>query len=242
MRGVQGVEADHFMSIISLDGELSYTPYQQTDSVVQLSHKSRRSTVTFGPHNFSDKWKIPKTGFYTPTDVRFVITPHISENAGVMATVKLVDSSDLSPSRVLFQSPEFNLGHGLTLEGSQLPFCLPMGEYPILFEVTVSRSQFAATRTMFSTSLEWRMMWSITPLSRVKSVFAVAQPQALEATTSSFSISVNNVQSSGPRARLSTQSKRKDSRVGGGTGSGLVAGDSVGPSAIVSSKLPSICN
>lgn len=226
------------MSIISLDGELAYTPYQQTESLVQLSHKSRRSTVSFGPHNFSDKWKIPKSGFYTPTDVRFVITPHISESAGVTATVKLIDSSDMSPSRVLFQSPEFNLGHGLTLEGSQLPFCLPMGEYPILFEVTVSRSQFAATRTMFSTSLEWRMMWSVTPLSRVKSVFAVARPEAIEATTSSFSINVSDTNvTSGPRAQARLAGKRKDTKVGGGTITGLVAGECVGPSVAVASRL-----
>lgn len=226
--GCTGVEANHFMSIISLDGELDFTPFQSTTSTVHLSHKSTRSTVTIGPHSFSDKWKIPKNGFYSPTDVRLVVTPHISENAGVMATVKLLDASDMSPSRVLYQSPEFNLGHGLTMEGSQLPFCLPMGEYPIQFEVTVSRSQFQATRTMFSTSLEWRMMWSPTPLSRVNTVFATASVPVLGAVPN-FSTKYRNKQKSrGPRAALAPHSSGKAPAINGGTTPGLVAGSCVG--------------
>lgn len=169
------------MSIISLDNCLDFTPFQSTLSQVHLSHKTKHAVVSLGPHTFSDKWKLPKTGFYTPTDVRIVITPHISETASVMARIQLVDISDMSPSRILYRSPEFNLGHGMTLEGTQLPFCLPVGEYPIQFEVTVSRSQFQATRTMFSTSLEWRMMYSPTPLCRVKSAFATVTHKPLDA-------------------------------------------------------------
>jgi len=183
--GLRGVEVDHFMAIISLDNCLDFTPFQDTPSIVHLKHKTTKTSLTLGPHNFSDKWKVPKVGFYTPTDVRIVITPHISEKAAVMAVIKLIDASDMSPSRVLYQSHEFNLGHGLTLEGTQLPFCLPIGEYPIQFEVTVSRSQFQDTRTLFSTSLEWRMMYSTTPLCRVKSVFATVSHQPLEATVPS---------------------------------------------------------
>lgn len=169
------------MSIVSLDNCLDFTPFQSTLSEVHLSHKTKHAVITLGPHTFSDKWKLPKAGFYTPTDVRIVITPHISEIASVMARIRLVDTSDMSPSRVLYLSQEFNLGHGLTLEGTQLPFCLPVGEYPIQFEVMVSRSQFQATRTMFSTSLEWRMMYSPIPLCRVKSAFATVSHKAMEA-------------------------------------------------------------
>nr|UHS72028.1 MAG: putative movement protein [Tombusviridae sp.] len=217
------------MSIISLDGELDLAnPFHSTVSTVHLSHKTKRPTVTLGPHTFGDKWRVPKSGFYTPTDVRFVVTPHISENVGVTATVKLIDASDMSPSRVLYKSQEFNLGHGLTMEGSQLPFCLPVGEYPIQFEVTVSRSQFAATRTMYSTSLEWRMMWSPTPLSRVKSVFATAQVKALEAEPS-FKMKSIPKRSKGPRALPAPERSGVTPNVGGGTTSGLVSGDCVGP-------------
>jgi len=188
------------MAIISLDNCLDFTPFQDTPSIVHLKHKSTKSTLILGPHNFSDKWKVPSTGFYTPTDVRIVITPHISEKAAVMATIRLVDASDMSPSRVLYQSQEFNLGHGLTLEGTQLPFCLPIGEYPIAFEVTVSRSQFRDTRTLFSTSLEWRMMYSATPLCRVKSVFATVAHQPLEAMLPSSMIDKRNRKSRVPKA------------------------------------------
>jgi len=181
-----------------------------------------------GPHTFGDKWRVPKNGFYTPTDVRFVVTPHISENAGVTATVKLIDASDMSPSRVLYKSQEFNLGHGLTMEGSQLPYCLPVGEYPIQFEVTVSRSQFAATRTMFSTSLEWRMMWSPTPLSRVKSVFATAQEKVLEAEPSFKLKKIPKTISKGPRALKGTDNQQNARSVSGGTTAGLVTGGCVG--------------
>nr|WRQ65401.1 RNA-dependent RNA polymerase [Tolivirales sp.] len=224
-----GLEADHFMSIVSLDGELDLSsPFQTTTSTVHLSHKSKRPSVVLGPHSFGDKWKVPKTGFYTPTDVSFVVTPHISENAGVTAVVTLIDVSDLSPTRVLYRSQEFNLGHGLTLEGSQLPFCLPVGEYPILFEVTVSRSQFAATRTMFSTSLEWRMQWSPTPLSRVKSVFATAQVKALEATPSFKLKQKTENKSRGPRAANKLPHNRTSTPAIGGTSVGLVTDGCVG--------------
>lgn len=229
----RGKEADHFMSIISLDSEFAFTPYTRTSSLVHLSHKTKRGHVQLGPTTFSQKWKVPKDGFYTPTDVRLVITPHISERAGVMATVKLLDESDMSPSRVLFQSQEFNLGHGLTLEGSQLPFCLPVGEYPIAFEVTVSRSQFADTRTMFSTSLEWRMMWSATPLSRVRSVFAVAQQPVLDATPSFKQLKIKNkgTNSSGPRAANRGHKVERLTAPDGGTTDSLVTVGCVGSEA-----------
>jgi hypothetical protein len=235
---VRGEEADHFMSIVSLDGELDFTPYQRTSSLVHLSHKSKRGHISLGPSSFSEKWRVPKNGFYTPTDVNLVITPHISEKAGVTAVVKLLDESDMSPSRVLFQSKEFNLGHGLTLEGSQLPFCLPVGEYPIAFEVTVFRSQFLGTRTMFTTSLEWRMMWSPTPLSRVKSVFAVANQPALEAESSFRKIKTRDTNSSGPRARPPVKAVKYATEEVGGTSVGLVTNDCVGTSAVVRSKQP----
>lgn len=220
------------MSIISLDGELSFTPFQPTTSLTHFRHKTRRSSVRLGPTTFG-KWKVPSHGYYTPTDVRLVITPHISEKAGVMATVKLIDESDMSPSRVLYQSKEFNLGHGLTLEGSQLPFCLPVGEYPIQFEVTVSRSQFQETRTMYSTSLEWRMMWSTTPLSRVKSVFAVAQEPVQDASPSFRNMTIktrDTNKSRGPRASRDAVTSEKLPKEGGGTTLGLVAKACVGPS------------
>jgi len=223
------------MSIISLDGELDFTPFSRTASLVHLSHKTTRSHIHLGPRSFGQKWKVPNHGFYTPTDVKLVITPHISERAGVMATVKLLDESDMSPSRVLFQSKEFNLGMGLTLEGSQLPFCLPVGEYPISFEVMVSRSPFAEARTMFTTSLEWRMMWSSTPLSRVKSVFAVAHQPVQEATHLFRSIRTDT-ESSGPRATDLDSSSENDISFDGGTTLGLVTKNCVGSKVKVTSK------
>nr|UHS72117.1 MAG: putative movement protein [Tombusviridae sp.] len=217
------------MSIISLDGELDISsPFQTSTTQVHLSHKTKRPAVTLGPYSFGDKWRVPKSGFYTPTDVRFVVTPHISENAGVTATVSLIDTSDMSPSRVLYRSKVFNLGHGLTMEGSQLPFCLPVGEYPIQFEVTVSRSQFADTRTMFSTSLEWRLMWSPTPLSRVKSVFATAQDRVLEAEPSFKLKQKPKISTKGPRAARLVNPSEPLPCLSGGTTSGLVAGSCVG--------------
>jgi len=223
------------MSIISLDGEIDFTPYNPTTSLVHLSHKTKRGRVQLGPQTFHQKWRIPKNGFYVPTDVCLVITPHISEKAGVMAVLRLIDESDMSPTRVLFQSKEFNLGQGLKLEGSQLPFCLPVGEYPIVFEVTVSRSQFQETRTMYSTSLEWRMMWSATPLSRVKSAFAVAHQPVMQVTPSFRSIKIDT-NSSGPRAPLTYPVSESSEGSDGGTGSGLVAGDCVGSAPAVVSK------
>lgn len=218
------------MSIISLDGELDIAPFERSTSIVHLSHKTRKSLIRFGPSTFCQKWKVPKNGFYTPTDVRLVITPHISERAGVEAVVRLLDESDMSPSRILFQSKQFNLGHGMTLEGSQLPFCLPIGEYPITFEVMVLRSQFQETRTMFSTSLEWQMMWSSTPLSRVESVFAVAQVPVAQANPMFRSIKCPSNKSRGPRAKAKIAGDRKLAADGVGTTPGLVTGDCVGPS------------
>jgi len=226
------------MSIVTLDGELDFEPFEKTTSTVHLQHKTTKATVTFSPHTFHEKWKVPSNGFYTPTDVRIVITPHISEKAGVMATIKLVDASDMSPSRVLYQSQEFNLGHGLTLEGSQLPFCLPVGEYPIQFEVTVLRSPFRETRTTYSTSLSWRMMWSPTPLSRVKSVFATATEPVKEAITN-FKIKPK-AQSSRLTAPKHKQRKQlvRDDADDGGTDTGLVTSGSVGSSAESSNVRP----
>jgi hypothetical protein len=215
------------MSIISLDGELEFARYNRTSQIVHISHKTTKALIHLGPRSLGDKWRTPNHGFYVPTDVNLVITPHISENAGVTAVVKLIDDSDMSPNRVLYQSKEFNLGMGLTLEGSQLPFCLPVGEYPIVFEVTVLRSQFQATRTMFTTSLEWRMMWSSTPLSRANSVFAVAhEPVADERSIKNMKVSGNNL--SGPRARKTHVTGRRANQTDGGTTLGLVTKDCVG--------------
>jgi hypothetical protein len=224
---VGGQEADHFMTIVSLDGEFDYPPYQPVTSRVHLSHKSTKSAVCLGPATFSQRWRVPRSGFYTPTDVTFVVTPHISEKAGVLATVKLIDATDMSPSRVLFETKVFNLGHGITLEGSQLPFCLPIGEYPIHFEVTVSRSQFQGTRTMYTTSLEWQLMYSPTPLSRVKSVFAVAHHPVVEVTPN-FSMKTKNKSSvKAGRPLKVLEQGRVDA--GGGTTGGLVPPRCVGP-------------
>ncbi len=226
MRG-QGEEVDHFMTIVSLDGQLSGDFFQQTPTTLHLSHKSKNSTILLSPHSFSEKWKIPKTGFYTPTDVSIVITPHISETAGVMALLRLIDTSDLSPTRVLYQSKKFNLGTGLTVEGSQLPFCLPVGEYPIQFEVMVSQSQFQATRTMYSTSLEWRMMLSPIPLSRVKSVFVEAiQPPSL---VGPYNHKIKSNKSRGGKGKDLNCPLEKSNSTGVGTTTGLVTGDCVGP-------------
>lgn len=144
-----------------------------------ISHKTTKAILPLAPYSQLTKWKIPKTGFYAPIDVKFVLTPHVSERAQVRGVVKLVDSRDLSPSRELYRSKEFNIGHGLLIEGSQLPFCLPVGDYPLQFEVTVLQSQFKETANLYSTSVEWRMMSSTTPLSRVKSVMGAAHQPAM---------------------------------------------------------------
>ncbi|CAD89893.1 putative movement protein [Johnsongrass chlorotic stripe mosaic virus] len=215
------------MSIVNIDGEFEQPQFQDTPSKVYISHKSRKSLVCLGPSVFHKLWKVPKTGFYTPTGVTFVVTPHISESAGVTAVIKLIDMSDMSPSRVLYKSKEFNLGHGLTLEGSQLPFCLPIGEYPIHFEVTVSRSQFQATRTMFSTSLEWHLMYSPTPLSRVRSVFGVAHQPVLEVETN-FRMKTKQISSSVVAVLPKQKALGKGLKPVGGTTPGLVTGNCVG--------------
>lgn len=232
---MRGLEAYHFMSIVNIDGEIDFAPFQSTTSTIHLTHKTRKSICRFGPSSFSQKWKVPKTGFYTPTAVNFVVTPHISEKAGIMASIRLVDESDMSPTRVLYQSQSFNLGHGMTLEGSQLPFCLPVGEYPILFEVTVQRSQFLATRTLFSTSLDWQLMYSPTPLSRVKSVFATAHVPVQEACPQ-FKL-VKAVESKVPRAKGGKPKSVQSKISGGGTPAGVVPGSFVGPLRLEVEKL-----
>lgn len=143
---------------------------------VQVTHRTHHSIIPLAPIHLLTTWKTPKTGFYVPTDVTFVLTPHLSERAGVKAVVRLVDSRELTPSRVLYTTPEFNLGNGITIEGSQFPFCLPVGEYPIQFEVKVSQCSFKETARLYTTSLRWHMMCSTTPLSRVRSVMGSAQP------------------------------------------------------------------
>lgn len=167
------------MEIVSLNGSFEETLNIQNEvKRLNLTHKTKLSICPFAPSTQLQKWKIPKSGFYAPMDVSFVVHPHLSERAGVMAVVKLVDSRDSGPSRILYKSASFNLGHGLTVEGSQLPFCLPVGEYPLQFEVMVSQSQFKETASIFSTSLDWRMLFSNTPLSRVKSVMGAAHTPA----------------------------------------------------------------
>jgi hypothetical protein len=98
---VWGVEADHFMSIISLDGELEFARYNRTSQIVHISHKTTKALIHLGPRSLGDKWRTPNHGFYVPTDVNLVITPHISENAGVTAVVKLIDDSDEPQPRLI---------------------------------------------------------------------------------------------------------------------------------------------
>lgn len=163
------------MEIVSLDGSFEETlAIQNQVKKVVFAHKSTRGIVPLGPTKTSDKWKAPRSGYYAPIDVRLVVTPHLSERANVMAVVKLIDTRDLSPARILYSSKTFNLGHGIVIEGSQLPFCLPALEYPLQFEVMVLQSQFRETSTLFTTSIEWRMMSSATPLSRVRAVMGTA--------------------------------------------------------------------
>nr|BAU09528.1 movement protein [Pothos latent virus] len=169
------------MEIQSLDGKLGEELAVQNEvKKILLSHKTTKAILPLAPISQFSKWKIPKQGFYAPIDVKFVLTPHISERAQVKGVVKLVDSHDLSPSRELYRSKEFNIGHGLVIEGSQLPFCLPVGDYPLQFEVTVLQSQFRETANLYSTSVEWRMMSSTTPLSRVRSVMGAAHQPAMK--------------------------------------------------------------
>lgn len=216
------------MSIVSIDGEFDQPSYQATSDSVCLSHRSTKAITGFGPSFFQRLWKgVPRSGFYTPADVSFVVTPHISESAGVLAIVKLIDASDMSPARVLYQSEKFNLGLGLTLQGSQLPFCLRIGEYPIHFEVTVLRSQFQDTRTIFSTSLAWRMMYSITPLCRVKSVFTTAHQHVVQATTNAFTIRAKSKGGSAAKRKATERVKAADV----GTTPGLVSRNCVGSAA-----------
>lgn len=172
------------MEIQSLEGSFEETLVIQNEvKKIQLTHSTTKAFLPLAPISQIQKWKTPKSGFYAPIDVRFVVTPHVSEKSGVMAVVKLIDVRDSSPARVLYQSKQFNLGCGLVIEGSQLPFCLPVGEYPLQFEVAVSRSQFKEGAKIYSTSAEWRMLFSQTPLSRVKSVMGSAQVPAMEVAT-----------------------------------------------------------
>nr|WRQ65998.1 tombus P22-like movement protein [Tolivirales sp.] len=167
------------MEIQSLEGYFEEALEIQRESKrVLVTHNTHHSVVSLAPRSLLSTWKVPKTGYYVPTDVTFVLTPHLSEKAGVKAVVQLVDSRQMSPSRVLYRTQEFNLGTGIAIEGSQLPFCLPVGEYPIQFEVKVSQSSFKETARLYTTSLQWHMMCSPTPLSRVRSVMGSAQPPA----------------------------------------------------------------
>ncbi|UTQ50964.1 MAG: viral suppressor of RNA silencing [Convolvulus aureusvirus 1] len=211
------------MEIQSLDGKFEDTLVIQNEvKKVSLSHKTTKAILPLAPLNQFAKWKIPKAGFYAPIDVKFVLTPHISERALVKGVVKLVDSRDLAPSRELFRSKEFNIGHGLVIEGSQLPFCLPVGDYPLQFEVTVLQSQFRETATLYTTSVEWRMMSSTTPLSRVRSVMGSAhQPAMVVQPNFKMSLESSNGASTYPR-RKKTQKlngpevrSRDDTSVGG---------------------------
>jgi len=168
------------MEIQSLDGTFEEALVVQNEvKKILLSHKTTKAILPLAPVTHFSKWKVPKSGFYAPIDVKFVLTPHISERAQVKGVVKLADSRDMSPSRELYRSKEFNIGHGLVIEGSQLPFCLPVGDYPLQFEVTVLQSQFRETANLYSTSVEWRMMSSTTPLSRVRSVMGAAHQPAM---------------------------------------------------------------
>jgi len=170
------------MEIVSLEGHFEESlDIQNEVKKITLTHKSSNAFIPLAPADLLAKWKVPRSGFYSPIDVRLVVTPHVSEKSGVLAIVKLVDARDPSPARVLYQSKQFNLGHGLIVEGSQLPFCLRVGEYPLQFEVAVSRSQFREGSKIFTTSVEWRMLHSPAPLSRVRSVMGSAQAPVLTA-------------------------------------------------------------
>ena len=123
------------MEIQSLDGSFEEALVIQNEvKKILLSHKTTKAILPLAPVSQFSRWKIPKTGYYAPIDVKFVLTPHISERAQVKGVVKLVDSRDLSPSRELYRSKEFNLGHGIVIEGSQLPFCLPVGDFGFMYQ------------------------------------------------------------------------------------------------------------
>jgi len=196
-----------YMEIVSLDGSLEEQVIVQNEvKKVLISHKTTKAILPLAPYGHLTKWKVPKTGFYAPIDVKFVLTPHISEQAQVKGVVKLVDMRDSAPSRELFRSQEFNIGRGLTIEGSQLPFCLPVGDYPLQFEVTVLQSQFKETATLYTTSVEWRMMSSTTPLSRVKSVMGVAQQPAMTITPNfNMSLKSSKGATTGPKRKKKLQ-------------------------------------
>nr|WAK75540.1 movement protein [Pothos latent virus] len=218
------------MEIQSLDGVLGEELAIQNEvKKILLSHKTTKAILPLAPISQFSKWKIPKQGFYAPIDVKFVLTPHISERAQVRGVVKLVDSRDLSPSRELYRSKEFNIGHGLVIEGSQLPFCLPVGDYPLQFEVTVLQSQFRETANLYSTSVEWRMMSSTTPLSRVRSVMGAAQQPAMKLQPN-FKMSLESSKGGGMKSH-----QKKSSKPNGHSRRGNLSGE-VGGS---SSSLPS---
>lgn len=161
--------------IVCIDGEIiaGWTPEKKTFdySVRNTLEVRRRTTLPLIPEGLLLKMRLPTTGFYVPHDVNIVITPHISENTGTEARLGLRDSRDMKLDRYLYQSKVFNLGKGMSLTGTQLPFCLPMGEYPIQLELMVSQSAFLEKSKICTISCKWSLTWSQAPFCRVQSAF-----------------------------------------------------------------------
>lgn len=219
------------MEIASLNGIFEEQLVIQNEvKKIRVTH-SGSTFLPLAPAGLLKTWKVPKEGFYAPIDVKFALTGHVSEKAGVMAVVRLVDLRDNSPARILYVSPQINLAVGLRIEGSQLPFCLAVGEYPLQFEVTVSRSQFKETAKIYSTSLEWRMLCSPTPLSRVKAVFASTTTSTMMIEPSYSLIPKAMTKSSkGPRGRKHKNTANDGMATGNGvTHPGVVGGSSTLP-------------
>lgn len=163
------------MEIVSIDGEIveGWIPEKKTvDYSVRNTLEVKRKTVLdLIPEGLLLKVRLPNSGFYVPHNVNIVITPHISENTGTRAKLGLRDSRDMDLSRYLYQSPEFNLGIGLQVSGTQLPFCLPMGEFPIQLELLVLNSSFTGKAKICTMSCQWSLTWSSAPFCRVQSAF-----------------------------------------------------------------------
>jgi hypothetical protein len=163
------------MEIVSIDGEIveGWIPERSTSeySVRNTLEVRRKTVLDLVPAGILLKARLPRHGFYVPHDVNIVVTPHISEHTGTRARLGIRDSRDLDISRYLYRSPEFNLGIGLKVTGSQLPFCLPMGDFPIQVELTMLGSAFNGKSRVCSISCQWSLTWSSGPFCRTQSSF-----------------------------------------------------------------------
>ncbi len=161
--------------VVSIDGEIveGWKPTCRVVdyNVVNTLQVKRKTVMDLVPVGLILKARLPGKGFYVPHDVNIAITPHISENTGTRAKLGIRDSRDMNQSRYLYQSPEFNLGIGLRVTGTQLPFCLPMGEFPIQLELMVLHSAFQGHAKICTISCQWSLTWASAPFSRVQSAF-----------------------------------------------------------------------